>query len=276
MRRKSKSEGIRTSCYHIYNMFLKITPGTGSKDKLDCFRALVGVANTVGGQVVFYPGLDGLFLQCIDAGKCCLFEASLSRTWFDEYTETEDAWPLPVFGRILTKVLGTVSGDETLTLQASQDSCKLDVVCSRDGERVKRTFGLPIIASEEDKLVLPEAEAPDAQLVVNCKTLADLLDQVALFDNHVTWKIFNKDDEVELHASSENGSIALDVDITEGSGEEGGVSQTFSTQWFRTMSSLAKHCPEATIDFRRDRPVIMTLPVAEESYVRFCLSPYTD
>ena len=268
--------GIRTSCNQVYSMFLKIAPGTDTKDKLDCFRALVNTANTVGGQVVFYPDMDRLFLQCIDSSKCCLFEASLKKDWFDAYSEEEGDWQLPVFGRILTKVLGTVAGDETLTLEATAESCKLNVVCSRDNDRVKRTFGLPVLASEEEKLTIPEGDASDAQLSVNCKTLAELLDQVALFDGHVTWKIFNKDDEVELHASSENGSIALDVDINEGAGEEGGVSQTFSTQWFRTMSSLAKHCPEATIDFRKDRPVIMTLPIVEGSHVRFCLSPYTD
>jgi len=251
-------------------MYLKIA--NGSKDKLDFFKSVVGTASAISGQVSLYPSPDGLFIQCLDVGKCCLFETTLPAGWFDEYKETENL-QLPLFAKLVTKVLGTVGSDEELTIESSGGD-KLKIKCSGQND-MKRVFELPLFEAEDDRLEIPEWEEADVDVSVSYKLLGGMIDQVIMFAPRVTWKIFQDEDEVTLAGSSESGNVALDLDISEGEGSP--LIQTFSAAWFKVMCGLGKVTgTQAKLQFRDERPVLMSVDAGEGATARFCLSPYVD
>ena len=62
-----------------------------------------------------------------------------------------------------------MAGDETLTLGLPQNLQTKRRVLTRQRPREKNIHDT-VLASEEEKLTIPEGDASDAQLSVNCKT----------------------------------------------------------------------------------------------------------
>ena len=244
---------------------------------------------------------DGVYIQCMDDSRCCLFECVLHKSWFDEYDiatdvndiETSTACSSGVNIGLFQKVLAARQEKQTLTLRLTPDV--EDRICiefraaagTLEGgtSSFDKFFELPLYHIETDVMEITDFETM-VDLIVESKVLHELVNQLTMFDDNISFTF--REEAVDLISSGNNGSMKAVLNVNDMasyalpavSPDKAGnpLKQTYSLRYIQLMAQFNKLAPEVQLGFSDIMPMFMRYNLSTEdeenqSYVRIHLAP---
>jgi len=227
-------------------------------------------------NVVIYFKPTGLYIQCMDDGRCVLLECVLDKTWFTtyEFAPETDMPSISLCINMFYKVLNTREDKQTLEIELDpddEDKC----IINFEGGNTSKHFELPLINVDHDLLNVTTVGETFIDLTMEIKVFCDLIQQLMIFDEILTLT-FNEEN-ISMKSSGHNGSmkVAMDIeDITEYAIAEGGtLTQSYSLKYIHYMCQFNKLATEIQMGFSQDKPMTMKYDLLEDSYVLIHLAP---
>ena len=241
---------------------------------------------------------DGVYIQCMDDSRCCLFECVLDKSWFNEY-KIDEPCSSGINIALFQKILGARQESQWLTLRLNSgdgegeetaDKLCIDfyyekkAVCSSSSTTTTfdKFFEVPLYSIESDVMEITDFETA-VDLTMDSKLFYDLVNQLTMFDDNITFTFFN--DTVHMLSSGLNGSMKAVIKVEdvvayafvdEG---ESDLKQSYSLRFIQMMAHFNKLAPEMLLGFSKTMPMFMRYNVdtdvgaVKESYVRIHLAP---
>jgi len=234
-------------------------------------------------NIYFHP--TKFYIQGMDSAKVSLFELTLEKSWFDEYT-VEQTVAVGLNIEILFKILNMNRDDQILQINLKEGGDFLDIVL--DG-KIKQLFSVPLMDINDELLGVPEDTEWSADLEIQSKLLSELMNKQSLFGEIVTVKCTEKD--VTITTSDQMiGTMATEIqfdDLIEYGVEEGAsIEVSYSLKFILNMTSFAEISNIVTMNISKTLPMRMhySLDIQKEdeegeegtspaSYMNFYLAP---
>jgi proliferating cell nuclear antigen PCNA len=227
-------------------------------------------------NVVIYFKTSGLYIQCMDDGHCSLFECSLDKTWFTNYSfsEENDMPAISVNIAMLYKVLNTREEEQIMELEHNKENEDI-VNITFTGGKMCKYFELPLINVDNDLLNVDAIRETDIDLTIESKIFCDLINQLMIFDEVLTLTF--KDDKIDMKSSGSDGSMKVDMKIDDikeyAIAEDVTLVQSYSLKYIHLMCQFNKLASEINMGFSKDKPMTMKYDLLDESYVLIHLAP---
>lgn len=239
---------------------------------------------------------EGVYIQCMDDSRCCLFECVLHKSWFGEY-EIAEPCSSGINIALFQKILGARQETQWLTLHlnSGEDGDKLGIDLYHEKKTVggssgtlDKFFEVPLYSIESDVMDITDF-ITEVDLTIDSKLFYDLVNQLTMFDDNITFTFFN--DTVHLLSNGLNGSMKVVIKVEDvvayafaaedGESEsESDLKQSYSLRFIQMMAHFNKLAPEMLLGFSRTMPMFMRYNIApaiegeaKESYVRIHLAP---
>jgi len=246
---------------------------------------------------IFYKE-EGVYIQCMDDSRCCLFECVLHKSWFGEY-EIAESCSSGINIALFQKILGARQESQWLTLRLNsgdglgEGADKLCIDLYNDKKTVSgssssssisstldKFFEVPLYSIETDVMDITDFDTA-VDLTMDSKLFYDLVNQLTMFDDNITFTFFT--DTVHLLSSGLNGSMKAVIKVEDVVAyaflEEGesDLKQSYSLRFIQMMAHFNKLAPEMLLGFSKTMPMFMRYDVGRdgenESYVRIHLAP---
>jgi proliferating cell nuclear antigen PCNA len=227
-------------------------------------------------NVVIYFKIGGLYIQCMDDSHCSLFECSLDKTWFTDYSfsEEDDMPAISVNIAMLYKVLNTREEEQIMELEHDKENEDI-VNITFTGGKMSKYFELPLINVDNDLLNVDAIRETDIDLTIESKIFCDLINQLMIFDEVLTLTF--KDDKIDMKSSGNDGSMKVDMKIDDikeyAIAEDVTLVQSYSLKYIHLMCQFNKLASEINMGFSKDKPMTMKYDLRDESYVLIHLAP---
>ena len=220
---------------------------------------------------------DGLHIQGMDQSKVCLFDIVLKCEWFTIF-ETDDTDPsvFTVPARIFHKVLSTYKPDQCLEIDIN-DSDKLCINFLRGAKTCDKFFVLPMVDVHIEFVNISSKKDSDAEIVITSKKMAELVSQLEIFDDVITFNLSEK--HVLLKSSGDDGSMTAKLSLDDKQlldyaiVEDMELEMSFSLRYVKLMLAFSKLSDEVKIDISNDRPMIINYCLGNDSVLKLALAP---
>lgn len=271
------------------------------------FSAIFANLKAFTDNVCLFYKATGVYIQCMDDSRCCLFECVLDKSWFAQYDlqegsgddegdgdDTESGKQSGVNIALFQKVLHARQEKQALTLRLTSDS--VDKLCIDFHETPPITttgpsatapaaalatttfdkfFELPLYDIEADVMDVKDFETT-VDLHVDSKLFCDLIGQFTLFDDNLTFHF--SESQVELVSSGTNGSMKAVMNVDDVAAyalpeNAPPLRQSYSLRYIQLMSQFNKLAPEVQMGFSDTMPMFMRYDLGDQSHVRIHLAP---
>uniref|UniRef100_A0A6C0HH86 Proliferating cell nuclear antigen PCNA N-terminal domain-containing protein n=1 Tax=viral metagenome TaxID=1070528 RepID=A0A6C0HH86_9ZZZZ len=246
--------------------------------KASKFSNIIQHLKNITDNVSFYFRPAGLYIQCMDGNHCCLFECTISATWFDDYSfvaETDQA-TIGITLLLFHKVINVRHESQTLELEVTADypnHILVHFIGSEDGKFDKH-FQLSLVSIEYEPME-PTPIDTTVDLTMDGKTLCELVNQLMIFDDVLVFTF--KEDIIYLLSTGSEGSMKVDIEIEDvkeyAIAEDTILTQAYSLKYIQLMCQFNKLSSEIKMGFSNCMPMTMKYELSEDSYVMFHLAP---
>ena len=246
--------------------------------KANKFSTIIQHLKNITENVSVYFRTNGLYIQCMDGSHCCLFECSISNTWFDEYSfvEGEDLATVGLAMSLFTKVIHVRHESQKIELELRSNvpnHILVHFVNSKDGKFDKH-FQLALIHMDYEPMAPIDMDTI-VDLTMDAKTLCELVNQLMIFDDVLTLTF--REDIIYMLSICSEGSMKVDIkmeDVKEYAiAEDTILTQSYSLKYVQLMCQFNKLSTEIKMGFCKNMPMTMKYELGEESYVMFYLAP---
>jgi proliferating cell nuclear antigen len=220
---------------------------------------------------------NGLHIQGMDQSKICLFDIVLTCEWFTIFeTDDDDLSIFTIPSKIFYKVLSTYKPDQCLEIDIN-DSDKLHINFLRGAKTCDKFFVLPMIDVHIDLINMSSQKDSDAEIVITSKKLAELVGQLEIFDDVISFSLSEK--HVLLKTSGDDGSMTAKLSLDDNQlldyaiVEDLEIEMSFSLRYVKKMMSFSKLSDDVKIDISVDRPLIISYCLGNESELKLVLAP---
>ena len=252
--------------------------------KCQQFSALFANLKAFTENTLIYFKNDSVYIQCLDDSHCSLFECSLSRAWFKEYTfdpETDMA-TIGVNIAMMNKILNMWHDPQELTIETQPDHDKLhisfEIANNTTSSQFNKYFEISLVNIEGQ---LMEVTVSDTlvDMTIDSKVFHSLISQLTLFDDNLTLTF--EEEQVECVSSGSEGSMSAKINAGDLASyaitENAILKQTYSLKYVQLMCQFNKLAPEMELGFSAEMPMIMKYALGDnndtESFVRIHLAP---
>jgi proliferating cell nuclear antigen PCNA len=226
------------------------------------FTALCAQLKALTQNVRFMFNEDGLYIQCMDDGHCCLFEARLQLDFFDKYEPDSTALSLDVNLPMLNKVLHTRQEHQTLGIlyEADKQPDVLQVSFTSDKKGVfDKYFELRLIDMEMELMDVSQFDTL-VDLSMESKHFSEVVSQLTLFNDTLTLAFY--DEQIKLRASGQEGNMQVIIDGNDVSyyaiPAETTFKQSYSLRYVQLMCQFNKLATQVAMGFGETCPMTMT------------------
>ena len=229
--------------------------------------------------IVLRASSKGVFMQCVDAAKVCLFDAELTAEWFDEYEgpeTTDDSGELRigVVPRVMARVLSTLRGGQSIEMRAEGDSTeKLHVTLAGDADELDKFFQVQCVDADVDLHDLSGKPESQVDLVLPTKRMVELVGQLLIFDSVL--RVDFGEEAISFESQGDEGAMKVDVeldDVTEYA-IESPLRQQFSLCYLQIMCGFGKLAREIVMKFTEGQPMETRYDLGAGSSVALYLAP---
>ena len=223
----------------------------------------------------------GLWIQGMDQCKICLFDIVLKCEWFTifETDESDIGNVITLPAKLFYKVLSTYKPDQCLELDF-EESHKLSVSFLRGSKSCDKFFVIPTVDIDINFMNIKTEKEYDAEIVITSKKMAELVGQLEIFHDKITFDL--SEEHLLLKASGDNGSMTaklglddkqlLDYAII----EDTNINISFKMRYVKIMMSFSKLSEEVKIEISRDKPMVITYCLGEDSELKLVLAPQIE
>ena len=225
-------------------------------------------------------------LACRGMDPChvCMFDATLSSEWFDDYVYPEggDNITICVPIQILCTVLNMHSNGQELCLNMASDSDTLEVALKASADTCEKSFVIPLYLQTDDLNGTPSFDY-DLEMTLLSANFAALVRQFDAFGSELIFSI--DDDKVELSASGESGDMKTKLTI--GNAEEERVfgllgydavedcrqNCKFAMKYMKMATKFEKISSEIKLSMQEDIPITLEYKLDDNSKLVILLCP---
>jgi proliferating cell nuclear antigen PCNA len=246
--------------------------------KANKFSTIIQHLKNFTDNILFYFKPEGLYIQCMDGNHCCLFESTISKTWFNEYlfsAETDQA-SIGITLALFHKVLNVRHDSQTLELELSDDyknHILIHFVNSKD-HKFDKHFQLALVQIDYE-LMEPTPIDTIVDLTMESKTLSELVNQLIIFNDVVSFNF--KEEIIYMVSTGLEGSMKVDIKMDDvqayAIAEDMTLTQCYSLKYVQLMCQFNKLSNDISMGFCTDMPMTMKYDLGEESFVLFHLAP---
>lgn len=226
--------------------------------------------------IVVRASQKGLYMQCVDAAKVCLFDGELTRDWFDEYDgpQTGGELRIGVVPRVMARVLSTLSGSQSIEMRTEGDGVdKLHVTLSGDPDQLDKFFQVQCVDADVDLLDLSNQPESQVDLVLPTKRMVELVAQLLIFDSVL--RVDFGEEAISFESEGDEGSmkVAVELDDVTEYAIESPLRQQFSLSYLQTMCGFGKLAREIVMKFTDGNPMETRYDLGDASSVALYLAP---
>ena len=240
----------------------------GDNKKAVKFTALCAQLKALTQNVRFMFNEEGLYIQCMDDGHCCLFEARLLPEYFTKYEPDATALSLDVNLGMLNKVLHTRQEHQTLGVlyEADKQPDVLQVSFTSDKKGVfDKYFELRLIDMDMELMDVSHFETL-VDLTMESKHFSEVVSQLTLFNDTLTLAFY--DEQIKLRASGQEGNMQVIIDGNDVSyyaiPAETTFKQSYSLRYVQMMCQFNKLAVQVAMGFGETCPMTMTYYLDDE------------
>lgn len=252
-------------------MKLTITDITNAEKFVNIFQHLKNFTDNI--NIDFLP--DKVYIQGMDSAHVCLYEISLDKSYFDEYTLGDnDKREIGINNVFFFKILNTRFPNQTIELSYENDPDYLDIDFNSElkGE-FNKSFQLPLMELDIEKLHIPEIEY-QADLMIATTVLTKMIDEFAIFDEKINIKC--NDESIHFKAVGVEGNMNVELPIEDVEEylleEDGSMDVTYSIKNFQYMCGFNKLADSIKMGFSDSQPMLVSYEFGN-CYAKFYLAP---
>lgn len=253
--------------------------------KAELFKALMDQIAAINTQInIHFRVEEGMYIQGMDQSLACLFDISLTKDWFDEYTFEKEI-VIGVSLEIMNKILACRSKNQSIQFDIGDDDM-VDKFCINmmDGEKNEydKSFETSTYSFEMDLLNIPEEEN-DIDITINSAMFTNVIEQIALFGDCVRFECSDSgitlvSKENKLHTTMTSHINIDNIDSYSTVDEE--QFNEYNMSYFVKLCGFTKVVgKEDKVDIKitKDAPILMKYSIIDEESVggtvTMCLAP---
>lgn len=224
---------------------------------------------------------DKFYIQGMEQSQVCLFEANLSKEYFDVYDKKEgDSDVIGLRTCIIQKLFNTRDTDQSITISYEGEPDKLNVSFDTpDGSKsIPKYFEIPLIDIEQTTLTIPYKDYT-AEIYLETKSFSNIISNLLLFGEDI--KVHCSEDEVWMSSYGFEGDMKVyfmdstyNQCILEYVTDEGcDMEMSFKSKYISNFCAFSKLAKNVRLYFIENEPMQMMYEIDDKSYVRFYLAP---
>ena len=252
-------------------MKFTITDLVNAEKFVHIFQHLKNFANNI--NIDFMD--DKVYIQGMDGAHVSLYEISLDKSFFDEYSiDSDDTREIGVNNVFLYKILNTRFPNQTIEFSYEGDPDYLNIdFDSEVKNEFNKSFQLPLMELDIEKLHIPSIEY-QADLVISTTVLTKMIDEFAIFDEKINIKC--NDESINFKAVGVEGNMNVELPIEDVEEylleEDGNMDVTYSIKHFQYMCSFNKLSDSIKMGFSDSQPMLISYEFAD-CFAKFYLAP---
>jgi len=260
-------------------MSLKLSP-----EKAHLFKILLDQVANINPHInVHFRVEDGLYIQGMDHSRVCLFDISLTKEMFEEYT-FEKELVVGINLEIVNKIFACRSKDQYLVIETGEESDNISIsMVDGSSSDYDKFFETSIYSFDQDLLNVPDEEH-DIDISINSNLFTNVIEQIALFGGCVRFEckdtgitLISKENKINTTMTTQIGIDKIEsyTTIDEEQYNEYNMSYFVKLCGF---TKLMRKDDNIDIKITKDSPIIMNYSIigdnsAVEGNIKMCLAP---
>jgi len=255
------------------------------KSKKDIFIAIFQLLKHASSQINVSFQSDRCHIQGMDKSHVCLFDLSLSSSWFNFYEisnkNSSSNLNLCFDSSIFYSIIGTKSDEQDLIITKSVDddeNLNIELVNSNDSSGKKSEFNkfflMPLLEYEYEEMSIPTTEY-DAEIVLPSKKVTDMLSQLSNFGNDIT--IICGEECLDFKTTGTSGEMRVNVSVDDMTGysivEGDQISLTYSLNYIIKMCITNKLSTDIELNLSAEMPMKIKYDLGDKSCLVFYIAP---
>jgi proliferating cell nuclear antigen len=245
------------------------------KHKKDLFVALFQTLKNCSTLVRVNFLIDKLYIQGMDKSHICLFDISIFKKWFDEYS-VDEINSVCFDTNIFHLIISTKSeGLDIIIHSENVDSLNVDLVCVEHSKGdFNKYFKIPLADCEYEEMVIPTVDY-DAEFSISAKKICEIVSQMMTFGTDINVKC--TEEKIDLITNGIAGEMIVKIpieDLTEYSiieGEE--VNLSYSLNYINKMCLNNKLSNEIQFFISQKCPMKIAYDLGDDSFIVFYIAP---
>jgi proliferating cell nuclear antigen PCNA len=245
------------------------------KHKKDLFVALFQTLKNCSTLVRVNFLIDKLYIQGMDKSHICLFDVSILKKWFDEYS-VDEVNSVCFDTNIFHLIISTKSeGLDIIIHSDTDDTLNVDLVCVEHSKGdFNKYFKIPLADYEQEEMVIPTVDY-DAEFSISAKKICEIVSQMMTFGTDINVKC--SEEKIDLITNGIAGEMIVNIpieDLTEYSiieGEE--VNLSYSLNYINKMCLTNKLSNEIQFFISQQYPMKITYDLGDDSSIVFYIAP---
>ena len=256
---------------------------TLNPNKSRIFTTLIDILSHIVDETNIEFRDDGLFIQTMDTSKISLFELTLSKDWFDNYT-TEKNIVIGIKFSIINKILNCRNPSQSIELSCDSDETdKIDISLINGGVGVfDKYFQTNLYDFDYDMLNITHNEY-DAEFCIDAIVFYKLFDQLKQFGE--TIKFICGQENIVLETLGDDDFTGMKINIPEKDiieysvVEEDDIRVDYNINLIHKALSIARLSKDPTISdnikiyVSTEAPVMIEFNICENCYIKFWIAP---
>ncbi len=218
---------------------------------------------------------NGVYIQGMDNAHVSLYEITLDRSYFEEYSiEDDDRKEIGINNVFLYKILNTRFPNQTIEMSFQGDPDYLSINFNSDiKSEFNKAFELPLMEINVEKMHIPSIEY-EADLVITTSILTKMIDEFAIFDEKINIKC--NEESIKFKAVGVEGNMSVELPIEDVEEylleEDGDMDVSYSIKNFQTMCGFNKLSNIIKMGFSDSQPMLISYEFGD-SFAKFYLAP---
>jgi len=254
----------------IFNMNITIKDKKKKELFVSIFQLLKNSTSSI--NAVFSSA--NMRIQGMDKSHVCLFDMTLKKGWFCDYTVSENT-ELCFDSNIFYSIISTKGEDQQLVIKkVVNDSLSIQLINGDKKGDYTKFFTMPLIEYEYDEMNIPEPDY-DAEISLPSKKVTDMLSQLSNFGDDLNIKC--TDDFVDFKTTGTSGEMRVNINVDDMSsysvveGEE--TNLTYSLIYISKMCITNKLSTDIYFCLGNDCPMKIKYDLGDDSSLLFYIAP---
>jgi len=211
----------------------------------------------------------------MDKSHICLFDVSILKKWFDEYS-VDEVNSVCFDTNIFHLIISTKSeGLDIIIHSETDDSLNVNLVSLEHSKGdFNKYFKIPLADYEQEEMVIPTVDY-DAEFSISAKKICEIVSQMMTFGTDINVKC--SEEKIDLITNGIAGEMIVNIpieDLTEYSiieGEE--VNLSYSLNYINKMCLTNKLSNEIQFFISQQYPMKITYDLGDDSFIVFYIAP---
>jgi len=249
------------------------------KVKKDIFTALFQTLKNCTNNicVIFYD--DHLYIQGMDKAHVCLFNVTISNSWFNEYQKNNNDTEKICFDtHVFCAIISTKQDSHSINITFNNESDSLNISLIAQENNVKgefnKFFKMPLVEFDYDLMYIPNVDY-DADFSIASKKIFEITSQMNTFGDDINIKC--SDEGINLITNGVMGEMLVNIpidDLSEYSINEGDdINLNYSLVYIHKMCITNKLSNEIQFSISKEFPMKIKYDLGDNSIIEFYIAP---